>query len=114
VKSEQQTLVMGSVNTHQTAWLMLSMVVLSVFNVLVLLAPPEPVRAILTLMTLPVEARLILLFVAAGNVVLSLAFEQWGSQVVASVVGGVMRRWQQGRRRVREGKVYKVVEGGMR
>lgn len=54
------------------------------------------------------------MIVVAGNVAVSLAFEQWGSQRVGSVIGVVMRWWQQGRKRILEGKAYKAVEGGMR
>jgi cation-transporting ATPase 13A3/4/5 len=96
------------------AWLMFSMVVLSAFNLFLLITPPKPLENLLTLMTLPMAARLTLLAVATGNVAVSLAFEQWGSQSVGSVIGAVMRKWQQGRWQVREEKVYKVVEGGMR
>lgn len=90
------------------------MIVLSAFNVLVLIAPPKPLQGLLTLMTLPMSTRLTLLIVAAGNVAVSLAFEQWGSQRVGSVIGVVMRWWQRGRKRILEGKAYKAVEGGMR
>lgn len=104
----------GIPDVSQIAWLMISMLALSAFNVLVLVAPPKPLEDLLTLVTLPMAARLVLLAVAAGNVAASMAFEQWGAQVVGSVIGSVMRWWQRGRRRVQEGKVYKVVEGGMR
>lgn len=96
------------------AWLMFSMIVLSAFNLLVLFAPPKPLQGLLTLVTLPMSARITLMAAAVGNVAVSVAFEQWGSQSIGSLIGVVLRSWQQGRRRVREGKVYKVVEGGMR
>lgn len=93
---------------------MFSMVVLTAFNVLVLLAPPKPLQALLTLMVLPMAAKLTLLTVAGGNIVASLAFEQWGAQSIGTLLGIVMRWWQRGRRRGQDGKAYKVVEGGMR
>ena len=93
---------------------MFSMMVLSVFNMLVLLAPPKPIQVVLTLMTLPFSARMTLLVVVVGNVAVSMAFERWGSQGVVSVIAAVLRRWRQGRGRVRKGKLYKIVESGMR
>lgn len=91
---------------------MLSLGVLSMFNMLVLLSPPSIMAELLTLMALPFEARTLLLFAVALNVVISLGFEQWGAQTVAVLIGNMMRR--HGRRRVRNGKTYKSVEGGMR
>lgn len=40
-------------------------------------------------------------------------YEEWGTLVVAKGIGA-LARFRQGRRRVREGKAYKAVEGGMR
>jgi len=94
-------------------WLMFSIVTLTLFNLLVLLHPPEPVRLILGLMILPFPARMSLLFAAMFNVALSMAFEEWGTQVVAQLIGTI-QRLRRGRRRTREGKAYKAVEGGMR
>lgn len=94
-------------------WLMFSITSLTLFNLLVLLYPPQPVRHILELMTIPFPARLSLLFAAVVNVLLSVAFEEWGTQVVAQVIGAVIHL-RRGRRRTREGKAYKAVEGGMR
>jgi len=101
-------------NTYQIAWLMFSMVVLSTFNMLVLLAPPKPIQEVLTLITLPFSARITLLIVVASNVAVSMAFEQWGSRSVGSVMATVLQKWRQGRRRMRKGKLYKIVESGMR
>ncbi|KAF8161197.1 P-type ATPase [Crassisporium funariophilum] len=95
-------------------WLMFAMCVLSAFNVLVLLAPPQVVSDALTLMGLPMGARYSLLVAAVINICVSMGFEEWGAQSVSRMVGSVMRWWQRGRRRVREGKAYKAVEGGMR
>ncbi|KAI0666684.1 Ca-transporting ATPase [Trametes maxima] len=93
-------------------WFMASMICLSVFNVVVLLNPPGGVARVLELMALPVSARATLLLAAVMNVLASLAFEHWGAQAVARVIGFVfeLRRHH----RVREGKLYKAVEGGMR
>jgi cation-transporting ATPase 13A2 len=92
---------------------MCCIVLLSGFNVLVLLAPPGVVSNILTLMTLPVAARYVLLIAVVVNVGISMAFEEWGTPTVSTVIGVMIRWWQRGRRRVRDGKMYKVVEGGM-
>ncbi|KAF8893975.1 hypothetical protein BD779DRAFT_1504591 [Infundibulicybe gibba] len=90
-------------------WLMVSVGLLSLFNVMVLLAPPAMISDLLSLMPLPVGARVTLLVAAVLNVILSMAFEEWGAQSVATFVGEITR-W---RRRALEGKVYKAVEGGM-
>jgi len=92
---------------------MFSLGVLSLFNIMVLLLPPQPISDILTLMPLPFRARTVLLLMAVINVAVSMTFEQWGTQLVAGVIGGGMRWWR-GRRRAREAKAYKAVEGGMR
>ena len=52
--------------------------------------------------------------VAVINVGVSLSFERWGAQRVSDLVGAVTLWLHRGRRRVREGKAYKAVEGGMR
>jgi cation-transporting P-type ATPase 13A2 len=95
-------------------WLMLSLVTLSAFNIMVLLRPPQAVADILELMPLPSSGRFTLLATAAANVILSVAFERWGAPSVARVVGWVLRSRRNSRGRVREGKIYKAVEGGMR
>ncbi|OSC97098.1 Ca-transporting ATPase [Trametes coccinea BRFM310] len=93
-------------------WFMVSMVCLSVFNLVVLLSPPGAIAKILELMALPLSARGTLLLAVVMNVLASMAFEQWGTQVVARVIGLFfeLRRHH----RVRDGKLYKAVEGGMR
>ncbi|KII92069.1 hypothetical protein PLICRDRAFT_103455 [Plicaturopsis crispa FD-325 SS-3] len=95
-------------------WLMFSLVVLLVFNTVVLLYPPQSVALLLELMPLPFSARVTFLTAAVINVVLSMAFEQWGAQAAAQLVGGLLRLRRQDRRRVRDGKAYKAIEGGMR
>ncbi|KAK0461196.1 uncharacterized protein EV420DRAFT_1530853 [Desarmillaria tabescens] len=93
--------------------LMLAIGVLSAFNLLVLLFPPAVLTDWLTLMVLPARARMVLLMAVVVNICVSLLFEQYGAQTVATVIGTVLG-WQRGRRRERDGKVYKAVEGGMR
>lgn len=93
---------------------MFCMALLLGFNILVLLAPPQVVASFLTLMNLPQGARYVLLLATAINIVVSMGFEAWGTSGVSMVIGGVMSWWDRGRRRVRDGKTYKAVEGGMR
>ncbi|KAH9894751.1 Ca-transporting ATPase [Cubamyces lactineus] len=93
-------------------WFMLSMVCLSVFNLLVLLSPPGAISQVLELMALPISARATLLLAVVMNVLASMAFEHWGTQVVAHVIGLFFDLRRQ--HRVRDGKLYKAVEGGMR
>ena len=87
-----------------SGWLMLSVVTLSLFNVMVLVLPPQPVVVVLELMPLPKSGRGTLLSVVLVNVVLSTAFERWGSGIVASIVGRITLH----RRRARD-KAYKAV-----
>lgn len=84
---------------------------LSGFNILILLAPPSAVANILTLMPLPVAGRYVLLVATVMNVGISMAFEEWGTPSVSTVIGLIMKWWQRGRRRSRE--MYQVVEGSM-
>jgi len=86
---------------------------LSGFNILVLLAPPHVVSDVLTLMPLPIAGRYVLLVAVVVNVGISMAFEEWGTPSVSAVIGLIMKWWQRGRRRTRDGKMYQVVEGGM-
>lgn len=86
---------------------------LSSCNILVLLTPPHAVSNVLTLMPLPVAGRYVLLAAGLINVGISMAFEEWGTPAVSTAVGLMMRWWQRGKRRTRDGKMYKVVEGGM-
>ncbi len=91
---------------------MLSMVCLSVFNVVVLLWPPTFVASLLELMPLPGSARATLLLAVVVNVLTSMAFEHYGAPAVSHVIGKVVELRR--RQRVRDGKIYKTVEGGMR
>ncbi|KAH9851454.1 Ca-transporting ATPase [Lenzites betulinus] len=93
-------------------WFMLSMACLTAFNLVVLLQPPAAIASVLELMALPGLARGTLLLAVVLNVLASLAFEQWGTQAVARVIGWVLELRRQ--HRVRDGKLYKAVEGGMR
>ncbi|KAK2463191.1 hypothetical protein APHAL10511_004846 [Amanita phalloides] len=96
---------------HTNVWLVLSIGVLTVFNLVVVLVPPEGVSRVLGLMTVPVSGRIVLVGAVAVNVVVSVVYEEWGAQQIARGVGA-WQRWR-GRRRVREGKTYKAVEGGL-
>lgn len=91
-------------------WLMLSIGVLLLFNVITLLTPPAPVSQLLGLVAVPMSGRLVMLIAVVINTALSVAYEDWGAQRISQAVG----RWRGWRRRVREGKAYKAVEGGMR
>jgi len=59
-------------------WLLAAMVVLTGFNLVVLLGPPGWLSSGLTLMSLPLQGRYTLLSAAVLNVVLSIGFERWG------------------------------------
>ncbi|RDX48098.1 P-type ATPase [Lentinus brumalis] len=93
-------------------WFMLSMVCLSLFNIVVLLWPPAFVASLLELMPLPGSARAMLLLAVVVNVLTSMAFEHYGAPAVSHVIGKVVELRR--RQRVRDGKIYKTVEGGMR
>jgi cation-transporting P-type ATPase 13A2 len=88
---------------------MLSLVALSLFNVSVLLAPIKLISAFLELVPIPISARLTLLWAAVINVAVSVGFERWISQVVADVVGMFMTQ-HEGRRRVKDNRVYRAVD----
>lgn len=81
---------------------------LSAFSALVLLAPPHGLMSLLELMNVPIQARLEMVVVVGVNVCLSVGFEKWCQEAVASMVGKLMRRRRRGRRL--NGKVYKAVE----
>jgi hypothetical protein len=57
---------------------MLSFIVLTFVNLVILLAPPGSVRILLELMRLPFHTCTVLLFVVLFNVLVSIAFERWG------------------------------------
>lgn len=92
---------------------MVSVIALSVINLFVLLRPPKALEVILELMPIPFPARALLAAFVLVNVVASLAFEEWATQLIAKVIGALMKLRQE-KRRYREGKAYKAVEGGMR
>lgn len=92
---------------------MFSMSLLLGVNVWLLLSPSAVIVKLLTLMELPMSGRITLLAAAAANVVLSMSFEKWGTEITSQAIGGIQRLVQRDRWKVREGKTYKVVEGGM-
>jgi cation-transporting P-type ATPase 13A2 len=94
--------------------LMLALCVLSAFNLLVLLYPPPALSDVLTLMDLPWDARWTILVTVIVNIFACLGFERWGAQWIAAAISRFSHWRSRGRRRVREGKMYKAVEGGMR
>ncbi|KAF8530457.1 hypothetical protein BU17DRAFT_36097 [Hysterangium stoloniferum] len=81
---------------------------LSAFSTFMLLSPPSALAVLLELMTIPLQARVELMAVAAINICLSVGFERWCQGIVAKVVGQLLRRRRRGRRV--DGKVYKAVE----
>lgn len=92
---------------------MLSISILTAFSVFVLIAPPAPLARLLDIMPIPIDARLTILFAAALNAVLCLALERWSPlAVVVSYVSRILKTRR--KRAIREGKLYKTVEGGMR
>ncbi|KAH7339862.1 hypothetical protein B0J17DRAFT_657059 [Rhizoctonia solani] len=88
--------------------LMASIVVLTVFSTVVLLAPPQSLRLLLDLMEIPTGAKRTLLIAAILNAAVCFGFERWNP--VASALEAVARGSQ---RRVRGGLEYRAVEGGM-
>lgn len=90
---------------------MLSLVVLTAFNALVLLAPPGAISMVLELMPIPAGARWVLLFAVAINVASSMAFERWGVQGVVEVLDLISGHGGKLKKRMRDGKMYKVVDG---
>ncbi|KAJ6499996.1 hypothetical protein C8R47DRAFT_273891 [Mycena vitilis] len=94
-------------------WLMASLGLLTALNTLVLLAPPDRISDLLTLMAVPIHGRGVLLFGAAANAVLCMSFEQWGAATVATLAGRVVQLRQHWGRRQRDGRMYKAVEGSV-
>jgi len=92
---------------------MVSIIALSVFNVFVLLRPPKMLGLLLELMPIPFSARASLGAFVLVNIVVSLAFEEWATRLIARMIGALMKLRRE-RKRYLEGKAYKVVEGGMR
>lgn len=103
----------SGINWRYLGLLMLSISLLSAFSIYVLLAPPEPLARLLDIMPLPFSARFTLLVAAMLNAALCMALERWAP--LAKIVAAISRRIRLRKRRaLREGKLYKAVEGGMR
>jgi len=93
--------------------LMLCIVVLTAFSTLILLAPPPMVSSVLDTLSIPLSARLTLLGAVVANALLCSALERW--EPLAKIITWVTTRVKnRPRRSVRDGKLYKAVEGGMR
>lgn len=92
---------------------MLSMSIIAFINVWLLLAPPIPLISLLELMRIPISARFTLLLAILLNILLSVIFEHWAADVIAESIG-LVTRFVRSRRRIRDGKMYKAVENGMR
>jgi cation-transporting P-type ATPase 13A2 len=88
---------------------MLSLVVLSLFNVSVLLAPIRFISALLELVPIPMSGRLTLLWATIINVAVSVGYERWMAQVVAEAVG-VFVSQQDSRRRIKDSRIYRAVD----
>lgn len=92
---------------------MFSITLLTAFSIFVLIAPPGPLARLLDIRPIPLNARFSILFAALLNAVLCGALERWAP--LAAAVTYVSRLIKTRRKRiVREGKLYKAVEGGMR
>lgn len=88
---------------------MVSIIALSLFNLLVLFRPPKALELILELMPIPFSARATLAVFVLVNIMVSLAFEEWVAQLIAKLIGALMKL-QREKKRYREGKAYKAVE----
>jgi cation-transporting ATPase 13A2 len=89
---------------------MLSLVVLSLFNVSVLLAPIKLISGSLELVPIPISARLTLLWAAIINVAVSVGYERWIAQAVADAVGFLLASQQDSRRRIKDNRVYRAID----
>ncbi|KAI5123953.1 hypothetical protein M0805_006366 [Coniferiporia weirii] len=92
---------------------MLTIILIALINAWLILLPAQPFVVLLELMRLPFTARLVLLAGVIVNIVFSTVFERWGTASIAGVIGYVTD-YLHGKRRVRDGKTYKIVENGMR
>ncbi|EJU04071.1 Ca-transporting ATPase [Dacryopinax primogenitus] len=101
---------------YTNVFLMLCLVALTGFSTFVLLDPPTALSLLLDLVPLPTSGKLTILLAAVLNVLVCWSFEEWGARQVSDLIGFVRRnmRSQSAARRVKEGKAYKAVEGGMR
>lgn len=91
---------------------MVSIIATSLFTLFILLRPPKALVLILGLLPIPFSARAWLAVFVLVNVAVSLAFEEWGTQLIAKVIGALMKLGRE-KKRYRDGKAYKMVEGGM-
>jgi cation-transporting P-type ATPase 13A2 len=89
---------------------MLSLVVLSLFNVSVLLAPIKLISGSLELVPIPISARLTLLWAAIINVAVSVGYERWIAQAVADAAGFLLASQQDSRRRIKDNRVYRAID----
>ncbi|KIY66889.1 P-type ATPase [Cylindrobasidium torrendii FP15055 ss-10] len=94
---------------YTNSLLMLALGALTAFNLVVLIAPPETMLDLLTLMPLPIQGRTFLAFVVVVNLALSVVYEKYGAEIVGGLVGTALEL-HSGRRRVRDGKMYKAVD----
>jgi len=91
-------------------WLMFSLAILGLINMVVLLSPPKFAMILLDLMILPYSARTTLFAGVAVNIIVSVMFERWCVQYLAGIVGSLIKGYQE-RRRIRLAKAYKLVDG---
>ena len=92
-----------------SGWLVFSLVVLGLINTVILLSPPKFAMILLELMMLPYSARTTLLVGVVANIIASVAFERWGTQYLAQIVGSLIKAYRE-HRRIRLGKAYKLVD----
>lgn len=86
---------------------------LTTFNILILLAPPKIFASILQVMPIPFPARITILVAVVVNTALCSAFERWAPLAKLAEWASSQARGRR-KRVVRDGKLYKAVEGGMR
>ncbi|KZT54211.1 Ca-transporting ATPase [Calocera cornea HHB12733] len=97
-------------------FLMVCLVVLGAFSTLVLMDPPVPLSLLLDLVPVPLAGKLTLFVAVVVNVCVCWTFEEWGAKQVSDFIGFIGRTItnHSNGRRIKEGKAYKAVEGGMR
>lgn len=89
---------------------MASVVIITLINVWLLLAPPRLFITLFELMRLPFAGRFAIFLAVLVNVMLSVVFEHWGTGFVADSITLVTHLLRSRRRR--DGKTYKAVENG--
>ncbi|KAF8326561.1 uncharacterized protein EI90DRAFT_3069674 [Cantharellus anzutake] len=93
------------------ALLMISIALLTAFSTLILLAPPKFFASVLEIMLIPLPARIAILIAVVTNTGLCSAFESWAP--LAKLVAWASSQTRNRRKRaIRDGKLYKAVEGG--